>query len=690
MSQTLLLVDDETSVLNALKRVLRKQNYNIITASNGKEALQLLAEHNNEIAVVVSDFRMPFMTGAELLKEISKKYPQTVRMILSGYADRDQIIDTINSGQIYKFLSKPWDDEVLRNEIDQAFQQADLQHYKEDLDILFNQQNSGMFTTSENHVILKANKFFMNLTGYQEEIVGRCIYDEQFPLFHPHNLQVDMEDTLALTNEWNGEGYLITQDENYVAVSLYARRFKTAENGPTKYFYQIIDISKQKQLEADIQYRLNYNEVTGLYNRHYLIENLPSLLEQMSVRRKQLALAIVEIDRFANIFNAFGNRIANQMLRKIGRWMNDWCESKGILTFHLSGNKFAFVFPNMINTAHLEQRLHDFQESLKIPFNHNEHKIYVTASIGVSLYPQGGVTPEKLMKNAELALTRAQTLGGNTFVFQESSSQNFEDPSQQLLYRLTIESELFEAVAQKQFELYYQPFVDVETGEAVSCEALLRWHHPDRGLIYPKEFIGILEETGLIVELGEWIISQACQQLNNLSQAGFPEMRISINLSARQLQDPTFYDRLLKIVNHTGVSPSRLELEMTESMLMENFTQCRIMLENLRHIGVNLALDDFGTGYSSFSVLKDLPFNILKIDRSFIHEINQGRNSASIVSSIIAMGQSLGMKIVAEGVETPEQLHTLRQYNCDFAQGYYFSIPLTKDELLEFLQKKKS
>lgn len=690
MNQTLLLVDDESSVLNALKRVLRKKNYTIITASNGKEALQLMSAHGDEIAVIVSDFRMPLMSGAELLKEVSNRYPQTVRMILSGYADRENIIDIINSGQVFRFLSKPWDDEVLINQIDQAFLHADHQSDKEDLDVLFNQQYSGMFVTDEDYVILKVNNFFMQLTGYQEdEIVGRCIFDERYPMFNPHNLQVDMEDTIAITNEWKGEGYLIGNDESYIAVSLYARRFNTSKAGPKKYFYQVIDISKQKQLEADIQYRLNYNEVTGLYNRHYLIENFPNLLDQTATRRKQLALAIVEIDRFSNIYNAFGNRIANQFLRKIGKWINDWCESKGILTFHLSGNKFAFVFPNMINISFLEQKIQEFHDALKTPFNHNDRKIYVTASVGVSIYPQTGETPELLMKNSELALTKAQVLGNSTYIFQDSKYPENEDLNNNVLTRINTESDLFEAVSLRQFELYYQPFVNVETGEPISCEALLRWHHPVRGLIYPSEFVSILEETGLIVDLGEWIIHEACLQLKEIHKCGFPNLRISINLSARQLQDHSFYHLLMNTLNRADIAPSFIELEMTESMLMANFDTCRVILEDLRKLGVNLALDDFGTGYSSFSVLKNLPFNILKIDQSFIHEMNHGHNAASIVSSIIAMGQSLGMKIVAEGVETAEQLMTLRKYHCDFAQGYFFSFPLPKDQLLAFFNNKK-
>jgi diguanylate cyclase (GGDEF)-like protein len=455
------------------------------------------------------------------------------------------------------------------------------------------------------------------------------------------------------------------------------------EGDDVNFFNALID-----RLEDQIDYNLNFHRITGLYNRHYFIKNFSNIYGKLTHHHSDIAIALIEIDRFETIYKAFGNSTADNLLKTIGHWVFEWAEQEKLIAFHLDNHKFALIVPNIRSMSSLESQLARFQEEIKRPFIVHQHKIYITASIGACLISGTGIAPEEVLKNGEIVLEQSKI--DNTIKINNVRSSDRFDPAYHLVKRLAIESDLFDAITSNQFILHYQPFIDLKTNQIVACEALLRWHHPDHGLIYPNEFISILEETGLIVDVGEWIFQEASYQLKQFQQMGFSNLRMSINLSARQLSSSTFVSSLMDILASYDISPDHVELEITESMIMENIPACSVVLKELHERGIQLALDDFGTGYSTLNILKDFPFNILKIDRSFIKDIQTKPKVNSIVDSLITMGHRLGMKIVAEGVETEQQLKILLKHDCDYAQGYFFSKPLSKEDLIDYLGSFKS
>ncbi|WP_168734365.1 bifunctional diguanylate cyclase/phosphodiesterase [Pseudothauera nasutitermitis] len=433
------------------------------------------------------------------------------------------------------------------------------------------------------------------------------------------------------------------------------------------------EVTERMLYLRQIEHQAKYDVLTGLPNRNLLEDRLEQALHAARRHRNGLAVALVDLDHFKLVNDNLGHRQGDALLREVSRRLIQALRA-GDTAARPGGDEFVILLPDLGGEQDGYAVLRRVQQQLLEPIDIDGRNFFVTCSIGVSLYPRDGDDAETLLRNADMAMYRAKEAGRNTIRFFTM------EMDRQVQDRLEIEQELRRVLERDELSLVYQPQVDAGSGRVVGVEALLRWHHPRLGMVSPLRFIPLAEEIGLIGPIGEWVLREACVQARRWREQGLDELRIAVNVSARQFRELDLPERVAGILEETGLAPHLLELELTESMLMGNVERTEETLHRLKHIGVELALDDFGTGYSSFAYLRRFPIDTLKIDQSFVSGMVTGSNTESIVSAIIAMAHSLGMRVIAEGVENATQQRQLFQHGCDQMQGYLFGRPLPADE----------
>lgn len=593
MDRTLLLVDDEDNITASLVRLLRQDGYQVLTANSARSALEILEKHT--AGVVLTDQRMPEMSGVELLSQIKTLYPDTVRLVLSGYADLESVTEAVNRGAIYKYLTKPWDNEMLRANVHEAFR-----HYE------------------------------------------------------------------------------LTQERAQLA-----REIQAANEQLSRINLELADLVAQK--DSHIERIAHYDPVSSLPNRLLFCDRLKQAMAHAQRDDKLVAVIAMDLDRFKTINDTFGHPIGDRLLHAVAERLANHVR-EGDTVSRMGGDEFTFMLTDLDDSHHAGDVAQKILRSLAdTPFMLEDKEIFISTSMGISVYPWDGHDTTTLIKNADAALYHAKGEGRNNFQYYA------REMNASAMQRLTLESALRRALEREEFLLYYQPQVDLASGRIIGLEALLRWQRPEHGLVSPGEFIPLLEETGLIVPVGEWVLHTACRQGRMWQQAGLPPIRIAVNLSALQFRQPDLVGMVARILAETGLDPSshELELELTESLLMRNVEKTAATLHRLHEMGVKLSIDDFGTGYSSLSYLKRFPLNSLKIDQSFVRDLSSNPDDAAIVSAIIALGHGLKLNVIAEGVETAEQLAYLRELKCDEMQGFLFSRPIPASEITQLLQEGK-
>jgi diguanylate cyclase (GGDEF)-like protein len=436
----------------------------------------------------------------------------------------------------------------------------------------------------------------------------------------------------------------------------------------------------RERAEATVEHQAHYDLLTNLPNRNTFHDRLTVALAQAGRNRKMLAVLFVDLDRFKTIVDTLGHTIGDQLLRSVAERLGASLEAGDTLA-RLGGDEFVILLPQINRADRAVRVAQRVLEAIKPPFLFDNHELHVTMSIGITLYPYDGEDADTLLKNADTALYRAKEQGRNNYQLYTPAmnARAFE--------RLALENSLRKALERNEFSLYYQPQVHMLTGGIVGIEAVLRWQHPDLGIVYPSEFISIAEETGLIGPLGEWVIRTACAQNQNWQKMGLPPMTMAVNLSARQFQQQDLVQSVARILKETDLDPRWLEMEITEGIAMQNADYTNVLLRGLKDMGVRVALDDFGTGYSSLSYLKKFPIDTLKIDQSFVRDLIIDPNDAAIANAVIVLAHSLKLKVVAEGVETREQEAFLREHQCDTYQGFLFSNALPADSFEMLLRK---
>ncbi len=437
-----------------------------------------------------------------------------------------------------------------------------------------------------------------------------------------------------------------------------------------------------QQAKEQLDYLIYNDSLTKLPNRLSLRERFKQIQPTENSNAQLVTILSVDLDRFNQINDNLGHDVGNLLLKAVTERLTNCVGNQDIIA-HLNVSQFAIILANIQHKKEAGGIAKTILNELSKTFALAGQEIFITASIGIAFYPSDGVDIEQLLNHANTALTKAKQQGGDQYEFYTVA---FNIGSSD---RLALQSSLRHALEREELQVYYQPQVDLHTGQIVGSEALVRWQHPERGLVSPDKFIPIAEETGLIVPIGEWVLQTACQQTKIWQTAGFPSLRIAVNLSSRQFGQIDLRKQLVQILLDTGLDPKYIELELTESMLIQNTEIAIRRLNALKSLGVEIAIDDFGTGYSSLSYLQQFPFDILKIDRCFIQDITDNLNKAAITKAIIEMAKNLNLKLVAEGVETESELSFVRQHQCDLMQGYLFSRPVPARDFEQLLTSGK-
>lgn len=442
------------------------------------------------------------------------------------------------------------------------------------------------------------------------------------------------------------------------------------------------EITERKQAEERARQLAYYDPLTGLPNRVLYNDHLSLVLAHAQRVKEKLAVLFLDLDRFKDINDTLGHSVGDQLLRTIAERLTDSLRKEDTVT-RQGGDEFTLLLPGMTQMEDAAWIAQKILEVVREPLTLSGHELNITTSIGIALYPDDGKEGETLLKNADTAMYHAKEQGRNNYQFFTPVLHT------RTVEQLELESSLHHALERKEFTVYYQPQVNIETGQIVSSEALIRWLHPDRGIISPSEFIPLAERTGLIVPIGEWALRTACAQNRAWQDAGLPPLQVAVNLSSRQLQQEDMVEMVEKVLKETGLDAHFLSLEVTEGTAMRNVESTAYKMDRLNGLGVHFVIDDLGTGYSSLSYLKTFPIHALKIDKSFVQDIVIDSNDAAIVTAIISMAKGLRLKVVAEGVETVAQLEFLRALGCDEMQGYLCSKPVTAGEFKRVLEQNK-
>ncbi|KOP52184.1 diguanylate phosphodiesterase [Pseudomonas coronafaciens pv. porri] len=538
---------------------------------------------------------------------------------------------------------------------------------------VFEHSTSAILITDPAGYIVQANEAFTRVSGYEvaqvlDQLPGMLTVETEQEAQMRHILkQLDGRGT------WEGEIRLKRRNGEHYPAWVGITAVVDDEGDLASYVCFFSDISERKASEDRIHRLAYYDALTHLPNRTLFQDRLHSALQQAERQKAWVVLMFLDLDRFKPINDSLGHAAGDRMLQEMATRLLA-CVDIDDTVARMGGDEFTLLLqPAITREAALNRAIHVAERiltSLVTPFVLEGREFFVTASIGIALSPQDGNELSQLMKNADTAMYHAKECGKNNFQFYQA------DMNATALERLELESDLRHALEQQEFTLYYQPQFSGDGKRLTGAEALLRWRHPRRGLVPPNDFIPVLEELGLVVEVGDWVLAEACRQLKHWHQARVRVPKVSVNISARQFSDGQLGKRIAGILEQTGLSPACLELELTESILMREVEEAMHILDGLKNLGLSIAVDDFGTGYSSLNYLKQFPIDVLKIDRTFVDGLPSGEQDAQIARAIIAMAHSLNLSVIAEGVETHEQLEFLRQHGCDEVQGYLFGRPM--------------
>lgn len=545
---------------------------------------------------------------------------------------------------------------------------------------VFEAASEGILILDPDYNILTVNRAFSRVSGYEpEDVIGRKAMDIAGSRDARRHFQA-IHQALEQTGSWQGE--LIETRKNG---ELYPQWLQlSVVHDPAGAISHIVgflaDLSARRESEERMRYLTHFDELTGLANRALFKDRLREANLRVRQGGRSLALLHINLDRFKLLNESLGHEVADQLLKHVARRLTSTLPEADTIA-RLSGDEFAVLFDGYANLSSLARVTSRLLTKLRTPLSVAGHELVVSASVGISLLPDSAREVPALVSQANMAMLHAKHLGGNNFQFFTDSLQA------STLERLQLEIQLRKAIEESQLQVFYQPKLNLQTGLMDAAEALVRWRHPDRGMVPPGEFIGLAEETGLIGAIGEFVLRQACWQACEWERQGLEPIRISVNLSVHQLRHGKLVSLVRQVLDETGLAPQYLELELTESQLLDSVEHIIATFQQLHELGVKLAIDDFGTGYSSLSYLKRFPVDYVKIDQAFIRGLGEGTEDAAIIQAIISMAHSLSLQVVAEGVENQEQLAFLRTHGCDEVQGYLISRPVEADAMLGVLSR---
>jgi len=444
----------------------------------------------------------------------------------------------------------------------------------------------------------------------------------------------------------------------------------------------VVNSSELSEANVQLKNMAFYDSLTGLTNRKLFEEELKLTLKQIQRHQRHIALLFFDLDNFKTVNDTLGHDVGDQLLIQVGKLIQERIRNCDTLA-RWGGDEFVLLLDELTHIDDCSIIVEDIQDAFKNPIPIGEHKLQISFSIGINIYEEGQDAAE-MIKNADMAMYLAKEGGKNNYTFYTSTI------GEQVLSYVKLNTSLVQAIQKQELTVHYQPQIEISTGKIVGAEALVRWEHPQDGIIFPDQFIPIAEEKGHIVEIGQQVLQQSCQDMKAWVDKGYKLKSIGVNLSVKQIRQKEFIQTVIDALQKSGLSASYLEFEVTETMLMNEHEYAFDILDALRDLGITLSIDDFGTGYSSLSYLKKLPIHKIKVDKSFIDDIANDENDVEITKAIIAMSHSLGLKVLAEGVEDAAQLKVLKELKCEKYQGYYFSKPVPADKFEELLKQQQS
>ena len=695
-SPVLLTIDDEESVRSSLAAFFEDCGFTVLQACDGREGLDKIRSLQPD--VVVTDLRMPNVDGMEVVDEVKLLDDNLPIIVLSGTGVLADAIEALRRGA-WDYLAKPVADMVeLELMVGRCLERARLvrenREYHNNLEMLVRQRTAelrklstaveqsanSVLITDVNGTIEYVNPKFTEVYGYsREEVLGknpRILKSDK----QPDSYYAEMWQTIKSGRQWRGEFCNISKQGRRYWELCSVAPIKDEFGRITNFVAIKEDITDRKQHEEQLYYQANFDGLTGLPNRHYFQKHLERQMGLINCEEQYLTLMVLDIDNLKYVNDTFGHEFGDLLIKEIANRLEFVCGHSSVVS-RFVGDEFTIIPPLSANAEDARLSAERIRHAMNDVFTVRGTEIMTTASIGVVVYPEDGECVESLLKNGEAAMYQAKKEGKNAISFYT------RELNSQLEARFALEAKLHKALDRGEFSLDYQPQIRREQGSIMGVEALLRWTPPGEASVSPNLFVPILEESGMIVAVGEWVLRQACQQAVAWQKLGLPTMRMSINISALQFMRSDLDVTVKQVLEVTGLDPRDLCLELTESMIMVDSARTLEKMNTLAEIGVILSLDDFGTGYSSLEYLGRLPINELKIDISFVRRMLVTRNDAAVVNTIIAMGHGLDMELVAEGVETEEQLAYLAERKCSIIQGYYFSRPLPPDEFESFCRE---
>lgn len=697
----LLLVDDEPRLLSSLYELLRDRDYHLVTATCGSEALAQLTKVKFDL--VLLDLRLPDMSGHEIMDFMNGRGIDSDVIVMSGDVGIEAAIGALKRGA-YDYLRKPYSREELLKTVENALAQRRLAVDNERIaqrletsermyrslvdsspDIIYTLNHEGQFT-------------FVNDRAYQllgftrEELLGRhysvLIHDE------------DLERARYVFNERRGDGLtsrhvelrlkckgngiertfsntLLTMPMNAIGVHL------PEQSAPAQYgIYGVArDITDRKRAEEVISYQAYHDILTDLPNRMLFKDRLGLAVIQAKRKLTELAVMFVDLDRFKLVNDTLGHVKGDELLQQAALRLKE-CLRKGDTLARQGGDEFTIVLPELRDRTDAKVIAEKFLESLQKPFDLDGHQVHISASIGIAVYPSDGESIDELLRHADIAMYQVKALGKNGHSFYHNSML---DMSHQ---KIALEQALRRALEQNELEMYYQPQIDVATGRIIGAEGLMRWNHPQRGLLSAGEFLPFAEENGLMLPISDWMLGALCRDLLQWNAAGGEAIRLSLNLSPQYLDRGDFFEKMRGALTRYGISPAQIEVEITENICIRNPLYAIEQLNKLCQLGVSVAIDDFGTGYSSLSYLHRFPIHTIKIDQSFVKEIHDEQGHYPVILAIISIARGLGLHLVAEGVETEIQARYLQANGCSTMQGYLYHRPISLTSFIGVLQQQ--
>ncbi len=706
----MLIVEDEPRYLESTRLLLAQHVQAIDTAITAGQSFALLMQNSYDLALL--DLHLPDGNGHEIMAYIREHQPDCRVIIASGDSQIDAAIKSLRMGA-YDYLRKPYEPEDLINTVRNVVRKLELERENVRMAqqieqseqwhrLLVNTSPDVIYTLDARGRFTYLNDSIQRTLGFMPgELVGRdyttiISHDQAETAQHHFNerrtgeratrnfelLLRRKDDLLSSLTERTSDQRIVVE---LSSMGMYRPARMGLGMGEFLGTYGVArDISARKQAEATITFQAYHDLLTGLPNRSLFKDRLGQAMVHAKRHGQTMATLFLDMDHFKVVNDTLGHLVGDGLLQALAQRLRD-CLREGDTLSRIGGDEFMLLLPHIRsrdNAAYIAQKI---ISSLKQPFYVEGHELYAGMSIGIAIYPDDGDNIETLIKHADIAMYHAKDHGRNDYKFFT------QDLHKSFTGRLAIENEMRHALEKKEFEVFYQPQVAVESQRVRGMEALVRWNHPTRGIVSPTDFIPIAEECGLITPISEWVMDEACRQAQLWRSDVLPKISMAINLSARQIEHPQFVEKFMHCLRQHVPDGHGIEIEITESTLMRDIDGAISKLRKLADMGVEISIDDFGTGYSSLSYLKKLPINTIKIDRSFIHDLTGHMNNGStIVAGIAAMAKGLNLKVVAEGVETQEQLDYLKSLGCDIYQGFFYSRAVNAEAATEILTRNQA